>query len=68
MPVATCVTRIGRGPQFFARLREVLERVELLPELCGIVWQDVRAVRRKQFRYGDYFVVFHFGPGSFRSP
>ena len=50
--------RTGVGPQFLARLREVLERVESFPELYGIVWQDVRAARLKQFRYVVYFVVF----------
>ena len=47
----------GLGPKFLARMREVLERVESLPQLYGIVWQDVRAARLKQFRYVVYYVV-----------
>ncbi len=50
--------RAGLGMQFAARLREILERIEAMPELYGIVWQDVRAVRLKQFRYVVYYVVF----------
>jgi plasmid stabilization system protein ParE len=49
--------RAGLGAQFAARLREVLERIEAMPELYGVVWQDVRAARVKKFRYVVYFVV-----------
>jgi hypothetical protein len=41
----------GMGQQFAARVREVLERIEAMPELYGVVWQDVRAARLKRFRY-----------------
>jgi toxin ParE1/3/4 len=51
-------SRTGLGRQFAARLREVLERIETMPELYGAVWQDVRAARLKQFRYLIYYVVF----------
>jgi plasmid stabilization system protein ParE len=51
-------SRAGLGQQFAARLREVFERIEAMPELYGIVWQDVRAARLKQFRYLVYYVVF----------
>ena len=49
--------RSGLGKQFLERLREVLERIEETPELYGVVWQDVRAVRLKRFRYVVYYVV-----------
>lgn len=49
--------RAGLGKQFLARLRNVLLRVEEMPELHGKVWEDVRATRLKQFRYVVYFVV-----------
>jgi toxin ParE1/3/4 len=39
--------RAGLGDRFVARVREVLERVEAMPQLYGIVWQDVRAARPK---------------------
>ena len=46
------------GSQFTARLREVFERIESLPELYGIIWQDVRAARLRKFRHVVYYVVF----------
>ena len=49
--------RPGLGKQFVARVREVLQRVESFPELYGVLWQDVRAARLKQFRYVVYYVV-----------
>jgi plasmid stabilization system protein ParE len=51
-------SQIGLGDKFSARLREVLERIEAMPELYGVVWQDVRAARLKKFRYVVYYVVF----------
>jgi len=50
-------SRVGLGRQFTTRVREVLERIEAMPELYGVIWQDVRAVRLKQFRYVVYYVV-----------
>ena len=49
--------RVGLGTQVLGRLREVLARIEKMPELHGKVWQDVRAARLKQFRYIVYFIV-----------
>jgi toxin ParE1/3/4 len=49
--------RVGLGSQVLARVREVLTRIEKMPELHGKVWQDVRAARLKQFRYIVYFIV-----------
>lgn len=49
--------RAGLGKQFLARLRNVLLRIEEMPELHGKDWEDVRATRLKQFRYIVYFVV-----------
>ena len=49
--------RVGLGSQILARVREVLARIEKMPELHGKVWQDVRAARLKQFRYIVYFIV-----------
>ena len=51
-------SRAGLGQQFATRLREVLERIEAMPELYGVIWQDVRAARLKQFRYLVYYVAF----------
>jgi hypothetical protein len=39
-------------------VREVLERIESIPEMYGLVWQDVRAVRLRKFRHVVYYVVF----------
>jgi plasmid stabilization system protein ParE len=49
--------RVGLGNQVLARVREVLARMEKMPELYGKVWEDVRAARLKQFRYIVYFIV-----------
>ena len=49
--------RVGLGNQVLGRVREVLARIEKMPELHGKVWQDVRAARLKQFRYIVYFIV-----------
>jgi plasmid stabilization system protein ParE len=48
----------GLGAKFTVRLRELLERIEFMPELYGIVWQDVRAARLRKFRYAVYHVTF----------
>ena len=49
--------RAGLGNQVLARVREVLARIEKMPELHGKVWEDLRATRLKQFRYIVYFIV-----------
>ena len=51
-------TQAGLGERFAAQVRAVLERVEVLPKLYGVIWQDVRAARVKRFRYVVYYVVF----------
>jgi plasmid stabilization system protein ParE len=50
--------RAGLGARFVARVREALERIEAMPEMYGLVWQDVRAARLKRFRHVIYYVVF----------
>ena len=35
----------GLGDRFVARVREMLERIEAMPELFALVWQDVRTVK-----------------------
>lgn len=49
--------RVGLGKQFTTRVREVLSRLEAMPELYGEVWRDVRAARLRQFRHVIYYVV-----------
>jgi toxin ParE1/3/4 len=49
--------RPGLVEQFSARLSEVLEHIERNPELYGVVWRDVRAVRLRRFQYVLYYVV-----------
>jgi plasmid stabilization system protein ParE len=48
----------GLGDRFVARVREVLERIEAMPELYGPVWQDVRAARLRKFRHVVYYLAF----------
>ena len=49
--------RVGLGNHVLARVREVLARIERMPELHGEVWGDVRAARLKQFWCIVYFIV-----------
>jgi toxin ParE1/3/4 len=49
--------REGLGSQFAANLREVLEPLEKSPEMHGVVWRDIRAVRIRRFQYVMYYVV-----------
>jgi plasmid stabilization system protein ParE len=51
-------SQTGLGNRFVASVREVLERIEAMPGMYGLVWQDVRAARLKRFRYVVYYVVF----------
>jgi len=48
----------GLGDRFVARVRELLERIETMPEMYGLVWQDARAARLRKFQYVVYYVVF----------
>jgi toxin ParE1/3/4 len=48
----------GQSESFTNRLRQILLRIEVQPELYGFVWQDVRAVRVRKFLYVVYYVVF----------
>src|SRR5438874_634587 len=47
----------GLGKKFLKRLRELLERIESIPEQYGAVWQDVRAARLRKFRFVIYYVA-----------
>lgn len=49
--------QFGSGQRFVDRLSEKLHRIENDPELYGIVWKDVRAVRLRKFMYVMYYVV-----------
>ena len=40
--------RVGLGNHVIARVREVLTRIEAMPELHGKVWEDVRAADRRR--------------------
>jgi toxin ParE1/3/4 len=51
-------SQAGLGDRFVARVREVLERIESMPEIYGLVWQDVRAARLRKFQHLVYYVVF----------
>lgn len=50
--------RAGLGDRFVAQVREVLERIDAMPEMYGLIWQDVRAARLRKFRHVAYYVVF----------
>jgi hypothetical protein len=40
----------GRGQDFLDRLNEALARIGAMPQLYGVVWQNVRAARLRRFR------------------
>jgi plasmid stabilization system protein ParE len=48
--------RAGLGHHFLRRLGDLLERIESMPEMYGVIWQDVRAARLKRFRFLVYYV------------
>ena len=52
------LARTGFGDNFARKLKEVFERIELMPTIYGFVWQDVRAVRVRKFRYVVYYLLF----------
>ncbi len=51
-------SQVGLGRKFSTRLHEVLQLIEAMPEIYGVVWQDVRAARVKKFRYVVYYIAF----------
>ncbi len=52
------VIRQGLGDRFAIRLRDVLEHIEFMPGMYGLVWKDVRAAHAKRFRYVVYYIEF----------
>lgn len=50
--------QFGSSKKFSERLRQTLSRIENFPELYGIVWEDVRAVRLRKFMYVLYYIAF----------
>lgn len=50
--------QVGLGVKFVGRVREALGRIESMPMMYGLVWQDVRAARLRKFRHLVYYVVF----------
>lgn len=49
--------RPGIGQRFVKQVREILERLERMPEMYAVLWHDVRAVRVKKYRHVLYYVV-----------
>lgn len=47
----------GLGDRFLARLKEVIEHIERSPQLYGVVYGTVRAVRLRRFQYVLYYRV-----------
>ena len=50
--------RPGSGAKFARQVAEILQRLEVMPELYGTLWHDVRAARVKRFRYMIYYAFF----------
>ena len=49
--------RVGLGLRFISCFRDVLARIESNPEMYGVVWEDIRAVRLRKFKYVVYHIV-----------
>jgi plasmid stabilization system protein ParE len=49
--------RAGLGHVFLDRLNEALAQIGALPEMHGVVWQNVRASRLRKFTYVVYYRV-----------
>ena len=47
----------GLGQTFLDRLDEGLARIRAMPEMYGLVWRNVRAMRLRKFRYVVYYRV-----------
>lgn len=47
----------GLGDRFLDRLQEVLNRIEVAPEMYAEVWSVARAPRLRRFRHVVYYVV-----------
>ncbi len=47
----------AREQTFLDRLNETLVRIGTLPEMYGVVWQNVRAARLRKFPYVVYYRV-----------
>lgn len=49
--------RAGLGREFVTEVLKVLERIEAMPQMYGLVWQQVRATGVKRFGYVVYYRV-----------
>ena len=47
--------RQGSGVRFDNQVAGILQRLEIMPELYGVISLDVRAARVKRFRYVIYY-------------
>jgi len=50
--------RAGLGGQFVAEVRRAIQHIEAMPEMYGVVWNDLRAARLRRFRHIVYYVLF----------
>ena len=49
--------RAGLGQAFLDRLNDALAQISAMPEMYGVVWQSVRALRLRKFPYVAYYWV-----------
>ena len=50
--------RVGLGQKFLDRMNARVAQIGFMPELFGVAWKNVRAVRIKKFPYVIYYRVF----------
>lgn len=47
----------GYGQAFLDRLSEALDRIRGAPELCAVVWKNVRCCQLRKFPYVVYYRI-----------
>lgn len=45
------------GQSYLDRLNETLAQISAQPELCGVVWRNIRAARVRRFVYVVYYRI-----------
>jgi plasmid stabilization system protein ParE len=49
--------RVPRGDEFLAAIEEVYRRLEQMPLMHQVIWQDVRRALLRKFSYGVFYCV-----------
>lgn len=52
------LTQPGAARRFLRQMRDLVDRLEVFPEMYGVVWRQVRAARLRRFRYVAYHITY----------